>query len=247
LSASYLVPANTDTHSYAPAPDFSAWIKHIMPVPTLSTLSDDLRREIVERLLDHAGSHYRVAEGKEKIRFLKNLSLVCHSLNYTCGYYIFRKYHLDLRIGGWPVNKIYPAGSNSTHWDNDVIKIRLAHLQHKALFVREIHITDTGDLQAPDSEPFPAAFMPELLATLHTLPKITAIHLTTRIGEKTLINVDLWEWVLFTKPTTFSLYGTFKTPEGQVLKQMTNLDALSLRYCPIQDTIPLFNVRAFIL
>jgi hypothetical protein len=85
--------------------------------------------------------------------------------------------------------------------------------------------------------------MPELLATLHTLPKITAIHLTTRtLGAKTLINVDLLEWVFFTKPTTFSLYGSFRTPEGQVLKQMMNLDTLGLRYCPIQDTIPLFNV-----
>ena len=212
---------------------------------TLSTLSDDLRREIVECLLEwvvgRAGSEYRE---KEEIRFLKNLSLVCHSLNYTCGYFIFRKYHLDLRIECWQVKKIYPAGSTSARWDDDVIKIRLVHLQHKAPFVREIHITDSGELRTPNSEAFPAAFMPELLATLHMLPKITAVHLATRtFGEKTLINVDLWEWVLFTKPTTFSLYGRFKTPEGQVLKQMTNLDKLGLHYCAIQDTMPLFNVR----
>jgi hypothetical protein len=218
-------------------------------MPTLSTLSDDLRREIVECLLEwvggRAGSHYRE---KNETRFLKNLSLVCHSLNYTCGYFIFRKYHLDLRIDRLRASKIYPAGSNSARWDDDVIKIRLAHLQHNAPFVREIHLTDRGELQNPNSEAFPATFMPELLATLRMLPKITAIHLATRtFGQKSLINADLWEWVLFTKPTTFSLYGRFKTPEGQALKQMANLDTLGLHYCGIQDTIPLFNVRVLIL
>ena len=202
---------------------------------TLSTLSDDLRREIVECLLEwvvgRAGSEYRE---KAEIRFLKNLSLVCHSLNYTCGYFIFRKYHLDLRNKYQRDSKIYPAGSNSARWDDDVIKIRLVHLQHKAPFVREIYLTDNGELQPPHPEAFPAVFMPELLATLYMLLKVTAIHLATRTsGEKTLMNVDLWEWVLFTKPSTFSLFGHFKTPEGQVLKQMTNLDTLSLQYCAI--------------
>jgi len=209
---------------------------------TLSILPEDLRLEIVDHLLRSNGQEMN------EIHMLKGLSLVCHSLNSTCGNYIFRRYHLDLRRHTWHKAEVYPAGSDSRSWDGDAIKLRLAHLQSKALFVREIHITDEGELIKNSNPPFPAEFVPELLSTLRTLPNVTAIHLTTHTTSerpKTVISADVWNWVLDTCPTTLSLHGYFEQQEGVgVLKRIENLGTLGLHYF-ITDTTPLFNVRTF--
>ncbi|KAF8234178.1 hypothetical protein L208DRAFT_1458411 [Tricholoma matsutake] len=202
-------------------------------MPTLSTLSDDLRLEIVEHFLGSA-PYYRHqsprVRRKEEISLLKSLTLVCHSLYSTCEYFIFRTYHIDLRAPCWPFTKVYPEGSNLESWDEDAIKLRLAHLQRKAAFVREIHITDIGESESSKPEAFPIKFMPELLASLCMLSQVTAIHLITHSNPdrpKTILNADIWNWVLDMK------LATARGP---------NLDTLGLHHGAL-DTISLFSCQ----
>jgi hypothetical protein len=216
-------------------------------MPNLSTLSDDIRHEIVKQLAEPTNRSRYLYKKYSHISPFISLSSTCRSLNATCGIFIFRRYHLDLRRQKWRERKIYPPGSDSEQWDIGAINLRLAHLQSKALFVRELFITDEGELARGKGsgthkpKAFPSEFMPELLATLRVLCNVTAIHLVTR--PTTLINVDLWNWVVGVRPTTLSLRGCFVKPTNQDLVLIKHLETLSLHHCVLK-TIDLFDVCA---
>lgn len=197
-------------------------------MPTLSTLPEDPCLEIVDRLLESYDGY------KNQIAGLRNLSLACTSLNFLCGRVIFRTYHLDIRRFHWKTIVSYPKGSTTDNWDEGAIKLRLAHLRNKAPFVREIYITDQGEtvyhaLAPSEAIAFPAKFMPELLSTLRMLKGLTAIHLVTHCNAErpnTVINAELWRWLLEVKPTTLSLTGHFEVPKGEILQPIQNLTML---------------------
>lgn len=215
-------------------------------MPNLSTVSEDIRYEIVKRLVQSTNRVRYPSERNPHVVPFTSLSSTCRSLNATCGIFIFRQYHLDLRRHelGNP-RKNYPPGSDNSRWDTHAINLRLAHLRSKASFVRELFITDRGDWGRPNDpetrqlKPFPDEFMPELLATLRVLCNVTAIHLIT--SPTTLINVDLWNWVVDIRPTKLSLEGKFERPANQDLALIKHLETLSLSYC-VPKTIDLFDV-----
>jgi hypothetical protein len=206
-------------------------------MPNLSTLSEDIRYEIVKQLVEPTTQLRYPYKKNSHILSFTRLSLTCRSLNATCGIFIFRRYHLDLRR--WT-----PLGGDS-EWDIGTINLRLAHLRSKASFVRELFITDEGeraigkDSHTHKPKAFPDEYMSELLATLHVLCNVTAIHLVTH--PTTLINVDLWNWVVGIRPTTLSLEGYFDKPANQDLALIKHLETLSLHYCVLK-TIDLFDV-----
>ena len=218
-------------------------------MPNLSALSEDIRYEIVKQLAEPTNRFRYAYEKNPHIRPFTSLSLTCHSLNATCGIFIFRRYHLDLRRHTWESKEIYPPGSGSKQWDMGAINIRLAHLRSKASFVRELFITDEGDHAGDTDNPktfkFPDEFMSELLATLRVLCNVTAMHLVTvtepTTAVTTPINVDLWNYIVGMRPTKLSLKGSFDKPVDQDLALIKHLETLGLHYCVLK-TIDLFNV-----
>jgi hypothetical protein len=199
----------------------------------LSTLSEDLCLEIVDRLLENS-------EGvKNRIAGLRNLSLTSSSLNYFCGYVIFRTYCLDIRRSHWKTTGVYPKGSTTETWDEGAISQRLAHLKEKSPFVREIYITDQGESSYRVSAPSEAVafhpdFIPELLSTLYLLRGLTAVHLVTHSDPEkpnTILDPKLWKWLHAAGPSTFSLIGHFEVPKGEVLRPIASLDTLRLHSC----------------
>jgi len=204
-------------------------------MPTLSTLSEDLLLEIVNRLVENYDGF------KSQIAGLRSLSLTCSFLNFFCGHVIFRTYRLDIRRFRWQATGAFPKGSITESWDGGAINFRLAHLRSKAPFVREIHITDQGELAsgafqvAPSGAmAFPSGFIPELLSTLRMLKGLTSIHLITHSDSQrpnAIIDTDLWNWLLGVGPTGFSLNGHFELPNGKVLQPIENLTMLRLHSC----------------
>jgi hypothetical protein len=166
-------------------------------MPNISTLSDDIRYEIVKQLVEPTNQLTYPYQKNHHILPLTSLSLTCRSLNATCRIFIFRRYHLDLRRWTPRPKEVYPPGSDSERWDSSTINLRLAHLQSKASFVRELFITDEGepargnDTQTHKPKAFSDEYMSELLSTLRVLSNVTAIYLVTMTGSTTPINVDL--------------------------------------------------------
>jgi hypothetical protein len=192
---------------------------------TLSTLPKELCHKIVDCLAEDYDGR------KAKIRGLHILSATCWSLNSLCGHIIFHTYYLDIRCSFTDV--AYPKGSANKSWNIDVIQARLALLQTKSAFVREIHITDRWDFEPPQDS-FPTKFIPKLLDTLRMLRVLTSIHLVTYrcfVGFNTTIHPDLWAWIVDARPRMLFLEGYFEIPAGNTLQPIENLDTLSVHSC----------------
>ncbi|RDB27413.1 hypothetical protein Hypma_004369 [Hypsizygus marmoreus] len=192
----------------------------------LSTLPPDLRIDILYLFV--AGSRNEWAD-------CITLSLVCRSLNETCGTVLFRSYHLDLRVPQHP--KPYPPGSARDIWDEELIRIRLAHLQSKAQFVRILNVTDVGgpfelrdDSLGSELAPFPIKYMLELLTTLRMLPNVTSVTFTTAMSPKVkaVVPVDLWDWLASINLLNLSFLGNFVAPPDVMFQPLEGVNKLTI-------------------
>ncbi|KAF5376926.1 hypothetical protein D9615_007334 [Tricholomella constricta] len=172
----------------------------------LSTLSPDLRLEIARLAIDQV-------EDKRAER--RNLSLVCRSMNQTCGPLLFRNHHLVMRLRkSWDHQaRKYP----STTWDEAQFKLRLSRLRSKAAFVRNLTITDITRTDSKNSTSQPPNFapeiMPQLIETLNKLSGLTSIYLNAPDSSEdpvTTIPLDLWKCIARLAPSTIKLNGWFK-------------------------------------
>jgi len=209
-------------------------------MPNFATVPSDIRLEIVCLAIAMSSAKNHWVE-------CHNLSLVCRSLNETCGPIIFRNYHFDIRIPLWPTKKVYPPGTSISRWDDATIKLRLAHLRSKAPFVREITITDIGR-NSPEGASVPEAFPPELMSDLlpllHTLRGVTSVSLVGPMKSKTLLPIGLWNWLVQTSPRALDFSGKFEIdiPTGQNLEPIENVNRLSvnpygIHFNPILETL----------
>jgi hypothetical protein len=203
---------------------------------TLSALPHELRLKIVHHLTDGCDDD----DDNSKVAMVRNLSTTCRSLNFTCGHIIFRSYHLDIRDSlSREMHTRHPCGTYIYTWNHSMIKARLAHLQSKAPFVREIFIADDGDgyqSSAPQNEtrPFPPAFIPELLSTLRMLGPLYTVYIVTHDRwdlPNVMISTELWSWVVEVSPTKLFVVGHFEFPLGEVLQPIENLDILGHILC----------------
>lgn len=195
----------------------------------LTALPEELHLEIV----DHLANSYQ-HKNRIDIAGLRNLSTTCAAFNFACAHVIFQTYHLDIRnsVAGLR-DKSYPRGSTVHTWDHGAIKVRLAHLQSKAPFVRRIYITDEGDWNSTTNA-FPPTFIPELLSTLRMLSAVTEVHLITHshwVRPNAMIDTDLWKWIVEVGPRKLLLDGHFEIPKGENLQPVKDLSMFGLHSC----------------
>jgi hypothetical protein len=138
-------------------------------------------------------------------------------------------------------------------WNHSAIKARLAHLQSKAHFMHDIMITDDGDgyqSSAPlnESRPFPPAFIPELLSTLHMLGPLDSVSLSTHSSwdlPNAIFSAELWKWIVEVSPPSLYVVGHFEVPLGETFQPIENLEHLCFNVCSNGIIKALLDVSQF--
>ncbi|KAH8116549.1 hypothetical protein DFH11DRAFT_1829422 [Phellopilus nigrolimitatus] len=168
----------------------------------------------------------RETRGYDRMSRTKELSTVCRAFNAVCAQFIFRKFKLylrDMRFGGRP---------SCTPWDPEFARERLAVLDSKGAWVRELTLFDA---QSGDVPALPDEFMPELMKSLKSLPGLTSFTLFTRNVERP-VPAELWNLIRDQRDQIKSLtfIGHWTPPAGEDTDPIDGINSLTLEPLCIQ-------------
>ncbi|KAH7904104.1 hypothetical protein BJ138DRAFT_1167142 [Hygrophoropsis aurantiaca] len=135
-------------------------------------------------------------------------SLTCKRLNFICGHWFFKKYHLRFRVEKSNSRLSTPLIALDTpktllKWNRGAVLTRLAHLRDKAPHVRELIIHNASEKHM---DLFPEDIIPILEYTLKMCTKVLSVQFKTESPGK--LPMCFWEW--------FSAIGLQKVNIGRL-------------------------------